>query len=552
VAEGENPKLKYHIQRLGTLRTERSSFNAQWEEAAALLMPAHVGQFVSYGATVALGQQGQKNTDLQYDATAALAAMRFMAVMESLATPRNQRWGYITTADKTLKRNRRVREFFDQVNDRLFSYRYRPIANFTGNMQQTYHSSGIYGNGSIFVDAPDKSKGLRYRNAFLGETYFVTDHAGIVDTMYRPFWRTARQAVQEFPNVPEAIRLAASSATESERKFQFLHVVTPRDDFTPGLLGDQGKLYSSFYMALEPQAMLSEGGYNSFPWAVTRYTQASGEDYGRGPAQWVLPAIKLLNEEKHTVIKQGHRITDPVLLIHDNGVLDGFSMRAGAKNIGGMTADGKPLVGVLPAGNIAIGEKMMEMERSVINDAFLVSLFQILVENPQMTATEVLERTREKGMLLAPTAGRFQDEFLGPLIARELEVLFMQGLLPEPPPILVQSGSEYTIEYDSPMSRIQKAEGASGFTRTLQMAAEYANMTQDPSPLDHFNFDAAMPDLLDQSGAPVAWTRSAEDVAARRKERSDAAQAQQVIQAAPGAAALLKAMPGAAKGGRGA
>ena len=36
----------------------------------------------------------------------------------------------------------------------------------------------------------------------------------------------------------------------------------------------------------------------------------------------------------------------------------------------------------------------------VINDAFLVTLFQILTETPEMTATEVIERTREKGALL--------------------------------------------------------------------------------------------------------------------------------------------------------
>ena len=47
----------------------------------------------------------------------------------------------------------------------------------------------------------------------------------------------------------------------------------------------------------------------------------------------------------------------------------------------------------------------MDEERSLINDAFLVSLFQILTETPNMSATEVIERTNEKGILLAPTVG---------------------------------------------------------------------------------------------------------------------------------------------------
>lgn len=43
----------------------------------------------------------------------------------------------------------------------------------------------------------------------------------------------------------------------------------------------------------------------------------------------------------------------------------------------------------------------------------LVTLFQILTETPQMTAAEVVERTNEKGILLAPTVGRQQSEYLG-------------------------------------------------------------------------------------------------------------------------------------------
>jgi hypothetical protein len=51
-----------------------------------------------------------------------------------------------------------------------------------------------------------------------------------------------------------------------------------------------------------------------------------------------------------------------------------------------------------------------------------------------MTATEVLERTREKGALLAPTTGRQQSKALGPMIEGELEILARAGALPELPP----------------------------------------------------------------------------------------------------------------------
>jgi hypothetical protein len=453
-------------------------------------------------------------------------------------------WHRLVPADKTLKKNRAVRQFFDDVNDILYAYRYRPIANFVGNSQKAYSSIGAFGNGILFIDKPDGERGLRYRDVSLAEAYFVENHAGIVDTMYRTWRLTARQAMQRFPQgLPDQIREAAASPSGSEQLFEFLHVVTPRADWSPVRVDSLGKRFASIYMCVAPQTLVAEGGFDSFPFAISRYTQASGETYGRGPAQWVLPSIKLLNEQKKTVLKQAHRTVDPVLLAHDDGVLDGFSLRSGAINKGGVNADGRLLVQPLPTGRVDLGDKMMEMERQIINDAFLITLFQILIDTPQMTATEVMERAREKGLLIAPTAGRIQAEFLGPMIERELTLLMSQGLLPQMPGILRDSGGEYKIEYDSPMSRMARAEKAAGFMRALQQAAEYAKATQDVSPLDFFNFDNAMPEILDINGAPVAWTRTIEEVTAIRESRSEQQQQAQMMQNAGGLAQAMKAVP---------
>jgi hypothetical protein len=362
--------------------------------------------------------------------------------------------------------------------------------------------------------------------------------------MYRVMWLDARQAVQKFgAALPEAILRAAEQATQSTRKFEFIHVVTPRTDADPGRIDAMGMPFQSLYIAREEMKQLREGGFRSFPFAVARYTQASGEIYGRGPAQWVLPSIKLLNEQKKTILKQGHRAVDPVLLAYDDGVLDSFSLRAGALNKGGVSAEGRALVQPLPVGNIAVGEKMMDVEQKIINDAFLITLFQILVDTPQMSATEVLERAREKGMLVAPTAGRLQAEFLGPLIERELALLLTQGLLPPIPPALAAAGGAYKIEYDSPMSRMQRAERASGFMRALGVAADYARNTGDPSPLDWFDFDVAMPEILDIHGAPVAWTRTMDAVQQLRGDRQQAQEQKQMMDSAGGMAQMAKALP---------
>ena len=531
---------QFHLQRLGALRTDRNNWDTQWEEAAQRVYPAHVDTFLSRGNAM-VGGGGEKKTDKQFDATVSFAALRFASVMESLVTPQNSIWHRMKATDPVLSRNRQVREFFDKLNQVLFDHRYRPVGNFVGNTQQTYLSLGVYGNGILYIDKPDSGKGLRYRNIHLAETYFVENHARIIDTVYRAYFLTARQIVQEANwDVPQEIREAAANAQQTEQKYEILHCVYPRNDYTPGRMDGKGKPFASEYILVEKKHVLREWGYDTFPYAISRYTQSAGEVYGRGPAQWALPAIKTLNEQKKTILKQGHRQVDPVLLSHDDGTLGSFSLRAGALNPGGVNKDGKALVHVLPTGSLAVGDKMMEMEKAIIHDAFLITLFQILIDTPQMTATEVLERAREKGMLLAPTAGRQQAEFLGPMSEREIDLLARQGLLPRIPSILLQAETEYRFVYDNPMSRMQQAEKASGFMRALGTASEYAKMTGDLEPLDHFNFDVAMPEILDIHGAPVSWTRTMEEIEAKREGRAAAVEQQQQVDAAPAMASVAK------------
>ena len=185
---------------------------------------------------------------------------------------------------------------------------------------------------------------------------------------------------------------------------------------------------------------------------------------------------------------------------------------------------------------------MMEMERHAINDAFLVTLFQILIETPTMTATEVLERAREKGALLSPTMGRQQSEDLGVMTEREIDLMEMQGELPPFTPAMIEAQGEWEIEYDSPLSRAQRAEEAEGFLRTFEVATAYANSTQDFSALDYFNKDVIFPQLASINAVPESWMNDPKQVQAIRDQRAQTQAVQGAIEAAPAAAGVIKAL----------
>jgi hypothetical protein len=513
---------------------DRATWEAHWQEIAERCLPAYSNTFTpnSYNTP------GQKKTEKIFDSTAQVALGRFASVVDSLSTPMTQKWHRLRASDPYLNKLRPVREFFEAVTDALFKYRYMPKANFTGQIHEVWQGLGAFGTGILFTDELRTEPGLRYKAMHLGEVYLFENHQGVIDKALRRFSLTARQARQRWGDkLPETIK----GVQNQNQKFWFLHRVAPNDDRDPGRYDAKGMAYSSCYVSETGKVLLEEGGYNSFPYQVSRYKTLAGETYGRGPGMDVLPAMKTLNEQKKTLLKQGHRAVDPVLLVHDDGILD-VSLLPGAINYGGVDAQGRRLVHELPVGNIAIGKDMMDDERAVINDAFLVTLFQVLVESPQMTATEVLERTREKGVLLAPTVGRQQSEFLGPLIEREIDVLSRQGLLPPMPPELREARGQYETIYDSPLSRAMRAEEAAGFWRAVEKAGGVANLMQDPSPLDHFDFDVAIPELAEIEAVPLRWLRSMDQITVIREGRAEQAEQQTMIEAAPAAASVVKSM----------
>lgn len=536
------------LQEFGQLNLWRSTTAAHWEEIAELIDPASRNTFY-YGN---YNWPGQKKTDRQVDATGMMALGRFSAILDSLLTPRNQLWHQLASDDSDIMADRDARLWYQQATKTLFQERYDAIANFTAANQQVYYSLGAYGTGGVFIDqaVDDWNRPvnkLRYKNIPMGELFIRENHQGRIDCVTRWFKLTARQAYQKFGDkIPAALLTAMEQ--KSENMFDFLHCVQPQTDYEEGAWGVKGMPYSSQYISIQGRALLSEGGFRSFPYAVGRFMQTPMETYGRSPAMQVLPALKTLNAEKATFLKVGHRAADPTLLTYDDGLVDP-TMKPGAINKGGMSADGRPLIGILPTGQIQVTKEMMDEERALINDAFLVTLFQILTETPAMTATEVIERTNEKGILIAPTVGRQQSEYLGPLIHRELDLLSRMKRLPEMPDIIRENEGAYNVVYTSPLARAQRAQDVAGLQRTIQSVLEVVNATQDASPLDVFNFDVATRETAMIQAVPEHWLNDDKTIQAKRQARAQQAADQQQIQSLPAQAAMIKAQAVVSKAG---
>lgn len=549
------------LKEFAELQLYRYTFAAQWEEASNLIWPDMRNTF-QYGN---YNWPGQKKTDKQIDATGMVALERFTAIVNSLLTPENMIWESIQADDDYVMKDRATRLWFERATRILFKERYKPTSGFIGQNQVSYKSLGAFGNMGLFIDEYDDTvfgdgPGLRYSNMPLGGLYIRVNHQNMVDGFINHRRRTADQILQEFGPENFPYQLQEALKNHSQAPYSILHRVVPRDDFDSDALDNRRMRFASYHIFVGggvggmgggdsngAGVLLREKGYYTFPLPFGRYTQAPDEIYGRGPAQIVLPSLKTLNAEKATFLKAGHRAADPILLMADDGIVD-FKNVPGAQNKGGVNAQGKELVKPLIGGNIQISKEMMAEEAGIIKDMFLVSLFQILVDTPTMSATEVIERTNEKGILLAPTVGR-QTDYLGTMTHRELDLLARMRKLPPMPPRLREAKGKYNIVYTSPLAKAMRAQQAAGFMRTVESVKEIVAVTQDSSPLDRFDFDAAIPEIADINGVPESWLVDDKTLANKRKVRAQIADRQAKIQAMPAQAAMMKAQAVAQKSG---
>lgn len=520
------------FKRFSLLRNGRGVWESHWEEIAERVMPRSA-EFTGERT------QGDKRTQKLYDATAALALERFAAAVESLLTPRGAAWHTLRSTSPELNKNDEVRQWFDQVEHTMFSHRYSPKANFAGQTHEGYMSLGAFGTGVTFVDEAT-TRGAIYRAVHLADAFIAENEHGQIDTVFRRFEVSARQALRMFEDGDLSDELRKKASDTPDERIKLLHCVMPRTDRDLTRSDRKNAPWFSGYYEIATRNLIEEGGFNTNPYVVSRYVTGPREIYGRSPAMTVLPDIKMINEMSRTVIRASQKVVDPPLLVADEGVMFPINTNPGAATFARMDGRNQPPIQPLQTGaRIDIGLEMMEQRRRVIQDAFLVTLFQILVDSPSMTATEVLHRAQEKGALLAPTVGRQQTEMLGPLIEREFDILDSQGLIPPLPEALIEAGGEYEIEYVSPLSRAMKAEEGVGILRTMEMVQPIAAI--DPGVMDNFNTDEITRTLADTNGAPQRILRGEDEIAGMREQRGQQQAMQAGLAAAPQAAdAALK------------
>lgn len=519
------------IKRRDALKSLRAPWEGLWDELAEYVRPLRTG-------FAAPANGGARPSPRLFDGTAAMAANNLAAGLYGLITNPANAWFNLKHQIDDLNDIPAVKLWLGEVERRMRQQLQANGLAFYSRVFSLYLDLPAFGTSVFYIDE-QPGKGLWYSHRRLAECYAAENDREEIDTLYRDFEWTARQAVQRWGDRAGAAVLKAMERGDTEHKFRFIHAVDPNEEADPRKMAAKFKPFRSVYVSAEDRTIIAEGGYDEFCYQVPRWAPSEAGVYGDSAAVLALADTKMVNAMGKTTIIGAQKAADPPLLAPDEFAVRGLRTSPGGITYGGTDLAGNALLRPLMTGaRVDLGLQLEEQRRGAIREAFHWSLL-LMVQQPGRTATEVMEHQEEKLRLMAPHLGRLQAEFLDPALARVFGLLSRNGLLPPPPDVLKQY-PQLRLEYVSPLARAAKAAEGAAVIRTLEALGPLAAV--QPDVMDNFDGDQIARGLADAYGMPANMLRDPQAIEETRKTRAQRQQQAQALDASATAAGAMRDM----------
>lgn len=508
------------IRRMGVLKGLRSNHEQVWRDCYDHSFPIRSQGF--NGETQDTGAAQASRARL-YDSTSTDAGRILASGIQSGLTPANSRWFGMTVWDQDDEERRWLDGSADSLWQAIHS------SNFDADSFECNIDIVAAGWFVLFIDEhrddDGATDGLQFTQWPISSCYCASSKpSGAIDTLYRSYSLTVEQAVNEFGinQVSDKTRDLYMDGKYDE-KVEFIHAIYPRRVTMVGARRAKNLPYASIHVECHGKKVVRESGYHERPFVAPRWSVIPNSVYAVGPMFDALPDIKTLNELCKMELANADIAVAGMWIAEDDGVLNPRTVKVGPRKI--IVANSVDSMKPLPTGadfNISFTKR--EQLTAAIRKILMADQLQPQ-DGPAMTATEVHVRVQLIRQLLGPTYGRMQAEYLKPLIGRCFGLAFRAGLFEEPPQSL--AGRPFSVVYLSPMAKSQKMEEVNAIEGAFASTGALVGVTGDPSAWDNFDVDESIRMGADGRGVPAKLVRSAEQVAAIRKQRQEAEQAAQ-------------------------
>ena len=478
-------------------------------------------------------------TDLIFDTTMIECAETLKTGQYNWLTPPNQPWGEYAVPEE-LKKNRDDETGRDDAvawlgNASDITMRELARSNFYSIASLSYLGVGVFGTDLVIVEEGKKTA-LNFRHAKIGTYCIEEDDEGVVDTTFREFEMTYRQAKQMFSKpgdeMPEKMEGQAKGAAGLKKKFKFLHCIFPREDSErlPNRKDGANKSIASVYISIEFRAVIRVSGYDEQPVLCSRYDKwGTGAPWGYSPSYLGLPIARQLNYVQQYLDALAELHAYPRILTPDN--LDGdVDLRAGGNTVfDSGNPNSKPSEWAT-VGDYKMGMEMQEQRREALRDAFKTKAFKLLNSMPlldkKMTAFEISQRQAEQLGDFTPSFGRRVTEFLNPLMLRVFGILYRAGKFGQPPDALMTelgNGKKGlalpNVLITNRLTDALRALKNRATEETFQFLQPVVEQMQKPELLDIFDMDKVVREYAMNSGMAPDLMRDKKGIDAIRSNR---------------------------------
>ncbi len=530
--KGKAPDRARVAARFRQLLDKRRDYEIRWKAIRDYQLP-----FLGHFDDTADSSNPARRKDLSVNNGIAWEACQVFAggVMSGL-TPPSRQWFKFTFADKALADDTQAAAIMDARQEILLGVLAK--SNFYNSVHSVY-TELPFGQCPLAI-FPHPETGVFFMPFPIGSYALDVGAGGVVNTFARRYELTAAQLKEQFgeENLPQRVREVLTGNNKYSAKFKVCWLVEPNDAADGEKLGREYLAYRSLYW-LEGgsgEEWLHVGGFYEWPVPVARYMVAGLEPYAKGPGWFAEGDAKMLQRMEADYGTAVELAVKPPMQSTAATAMKGINLIPGSATVvDDLSHPVTPLFQV----NVHLDHLVGKIERleNAIKRAYSADLFLMLdsIQNGQMTAREVMERTQEKLQQLGPVTERLQFEFLSPLIERVYGILDRAGVFPPWPEEMDVDGREIKIEYISPLAMAQKMSGLTAIEQSVAFVGQLVQLW--PEAIDKINPTETVNRYMEMLGAPATIRRSDEEVQQMAQAKAEAAQqekeAEMVMQAAP-------------------
>lgn len=511
------------------LTKERSDFDRWYYSLKDLVLPHAPGELEK---TFEIDGVTFRNI---YDSTAIYCCGKLAAAHQSNITPPYKQW--FKFVPKALGQSTQwsnlpdVKKWYSKGSEVAFN----EIAqsNFYAEMFSVYLDRCAFGTGCLYTGVTGTGA-FHFECVPYGNFVGAENAEGIANLIIRVVSYTAAQALEFFGQKALSDKMQEAlddPATAHTKKFLILHMVRERQNRIWGERDKMNKPYESLYVEKESGHILEEGGFDEFPFCVTRFIKwgTSGKFYGVAPGRMCYPDIISCQKQKRIKAILAEIAAFP--RIKQSADYEGqIDFRPGGVTTIDQTNANFPVEWATQGRAIYSKEELAESQRA-IREAYMVDAIQLfLQEQKQMTATEANFRDDEKLMAFTPSFSLFIKEF-EPTMIRIMNLLYRAGKLPPAPPAVKEYMYQFndsflpppTVSYQSKYATKLRELQNSGMVSSCDFLGRLAGMgDKGVAALDNFDFDFAAVEIVRGQDAAEDFILPKSDVEMNRKKRMEA------------------------------